>query len=286
MSRAFDASGCPSAFQGRPELAAPLVAEIGATIREIQLRRRTVELAICRESVTESAHEQAGGPAYAGLRSAMEAAQERYFAQRRARSEIRESYRVEMERLQTEFEACRRRHEPFVDQTRAAAVRAYWAAHPPRVITDQFFNGAPALGATSRMSRLEPAWWWRSFLPRLQHEFGDRHSADGRFLDTLPLLRREAKKKTLAAVIAEWTEEYAEEWGWDGPGHYRMLAIRANDKAREMADWFNARAPGYLEDESVRRSLHDTLADFLAGRDPLAALIASELARLGAHGHN
>lgn len=247
-----------------------------------------MELAVRRESVTEPAHDKAGGPAYAGLRCAMEAAQKRHFAHRRTHGADRgvESARAEMERLQTEFLACRRRHEPFVHQIRAASVRAYWAANPPRVITDSFFHGAPVHGATARMSRIDPAWWWRSFLPRLQHEFDGRHSADGRFLDMLPLLRAQATRMTLAAVISDWCDARADAWGWDGPGHYRMLVIRSNDKAREIADWYNSHAPGYLEDESVRCSLHGTLDDFLAGHDPLTALLASELARLGAHGRN
>lgn len=250
-----------------------------------------MELAIFRERVTEPAHDQAGGPAYTDLRDTMEAAQERYFAHRRVNgvplgTESSRPLRAEMERLQTEFLACRRRHEPFVLQTRAASVRAYWAANPPRGITDSFFRGAPVANVTARMSRLDPPWWWRSFLPRLQHEFADRHSADGEFLDTLPRLRAQAKRMTLAAVITDWSDAHADDWGWNGPGHYRMLAIRANDKARELAEWYRARAPGYLEDESVRCSLHGTLADFLARHDPLTSLLASELARLSAHGPN
>lgn len=268
-----------------------MVAEIGTTIREIQLRRRPVELALRREAVTEPAHDQAGGPAYVGLRCLMEAAQTRYFARRCSQSVDPEPesivpLRAEMDRLQSEFLARRRRHESFVGQTRAAAARAYWAANPPRVITDGFFRDALVHGVTARMSRVDPPWWWRSFLPRLQHEFDNCHAAAGRFLDTLPLLRRQAKKKTLAAMIDEWCDAHADEWGWDGPGHYRMLAIRANDKAREIADWYNAHAPRYLEDESVRRSLQNTLADFLAEHDPLTALIASELARLSGPGLN
>ena len=151
---------------------------------------------------------------------------------------------------------------------------------------DTFFADAPTDSAPVRMSRIDPGWWWRSFFTHLQQEFAKHHSADGCFLDALPTLRAQATKKTLAALIAEWSEARADAWCWDGPGHYRMLANRAEPKAKTLAGWFNQRSPGYLHDEKTRRFLHTRLAEFLARQDPWAKLLAAERNYLSAHWRN
>ena len=291
VSRAFEASPRPRCLVDQPELAAPFVAEIGRAIRDKQLRCRPVELAIHREAVVEPAYERSGGTAYVVLRQAMESAQENYVAQLRGNIADGEStghtvLRTEVERLQSAFFASRQRHEPVVAQARLASVQGYWAKNQPRGMDDTFFADAPTDSAPVRMSRIDPGWWWRSFFTHLQQEFAKHHSADGCFLDALPTLRAQATKKTLAALIAEWSEARADAWGWDGPGHYRMLANRAEPKAKTLAGWFNQRAPGYLHDEKTRRSLHTRLTEFLTRQDPWAKLLASERNYLSAHWRN
>ena len=110
----------------------------------------------------------------------------------------------------------------------------------------------------------------------LQTRLARYHAADDCFLDALPSLRANAKKKTLAALIAEWSAERRDIWGGDGPGHYRMLADRADSKARAVAGWFEEHAPGYLADEHVRTSLHARLADHLSALDPLTNMLNAE----------
>ena len=264
VSGAFQSCPLPRCFAYHPELAAPSIAEISAAIREKQLRDRPLEAAIHREKVTEPAYDRIGGPSYLDLRSEMESTQERYFARRRAsdsvqRSDSKSALLVQIKHLQSDFFAFRRRHETLVEQTRSASVRAYWAANPARGLGDTFFDEFPTSHPASRMSRIAAAWWWREFFARLQTRLARYHAADGCFLDTLPSLRAKAKKKTLAALIAEWSAERRDTWGWDGPGHYRMLADRTDAKARAVGAWFNQCAPGYLADESVRAASCTTI---------------------------
>ena len=227
--------------------------------------------------VTEPAYDRFGGPPYLSLRHQMMSAQENYFAQRRSpRGEpaALSVLHTQMEQRQLEYFACRSRHEPLVEQARTASIRAYWAARPARGITDDFFDDVPLHHSISRLSRIAPAWWWREFLSRLQARLAKHHAADGYFLDALPALRANAKKKTLAALIAEWCADHRYQFGWDGPSHYRMLADRAGAKAKSVTAWFDQKAPGYLTDEAVRESLHARLADTLASLDPLGNLFA------------
>jgi len=111
------------------------------------------------------------------------------------------------------------------------------------------------------MSRVDPAWWWREFFLRLQRRCQRFHAADGVFLDHLPAIRARVSAKKLSAEISEWSKAMSDRWGWDGPGHYRMLADRAVAKADALATWYNRFAPGFLADEGVR----DSLANFFGG---------------------
>jgi hypothetical protein len=83
--------------------------------------------------------------------------------------------------------------------------------------------------------------------------------------------------KKLSAEIAEWSAAMADRWGWDGPGHYRMLADRAAAKARTLQAWYESRAPGYLTDEYVRGSLDARLLDLLKSRDPLKPFVPGRM---------
>ncbi|MEO6244361.1 MAG: hypothetical protein ABIQ12_02910, partial [Opitutaceae bacterium] len=200
----FDSCPRPACLVPHPELAAPFVAEISAAIREKQLGRRPLEAAIKREKVTEPAYDHYGRQSYLDLRGEMESAQDRYFAERHAsrgaRSpETSSPLLARIAHLQSEFFACRRRHEPDVEQARCTSVRAYWAANPASGICDTFFDDTPVSHAAARMSRIAAAWWWREFFARLQTRLARHHAADGCFLDALPSLREKAKKKTLAA---------------------------------------------------------------------------------------
>ncbi|MBI4623627.1 MAG: hypothetical protein HY736_10470 [Verrucomicrobia bacterium] len=278
VSRAFEASKLPCCLTHHPELAAPFVAEIGTAICDKQLRRRPLEALIRRESAVEPAHEQIGGATYVAVCHAMESALEIYFRQRRVSGADRQpAFRDgEVERLQSDFFAARSRHASFVEQARHAAAQDYWTQTCPRGMDDDFFDDLADGSAIARMSRIEPAWWWRSFFTKLQTECAEHHAADGCFVAAIPTLRAAAWKKKLAATIAEWCESRADEWGWDAPGHYRMLTIRAKPKATEVATWFNGCAPGYLSDQAVRRSLHARLTLLLAGLDPMAKCFTTE----------
>lgn len=281
----------PKCFAEHPEMAAPFVAEISAAIREKQLRRRPVAVAIHRESVTEPTYDRLGGPGYVALRCQMEAAQDRYIHRSRSTSAVADhdspaALRRVMEQFQYDFQSIRRRHEPQVEQARAASVRAFWAAHSARGLGDDFFNDLPFDHSVSRLSRIEPAWWWRSCFAGLQARLAKHHAADGCLLDALPSLRANAKKKTLDAVVSEWCDDHRHKFGWDRPGHYRMLADRAEAKARTVTAWFDQRAPGCLNDNSVRESLHAQLANHLAKLDPFATHIEPQRLLLSAHWRN
>ncbi len=278
VSRAFAASKPPRCLAYHPELAAPFVTEIGAAICDKQLRRRPLEALIRRESAVEPAHEQIGGTTYAAVCHAMESALEIYFRQRRVSGAVRQPalHGAEVERLQSDFFAARSRHASFVELARHAAAQDYWTQTCPRGLADDFFDDLAADSAIARMSRIEPAWWWRSFFTKLQTECAKHHAADGCFVETIPALRIGARKKKLAATITEWCEARADEWGWDAPGHYRMLTNRAEPKATKAATWFNQCAPGYLSDRQVRRSLHARLTLLLAGLDPMAKRFVAE----------
>jgi hypothetical protein len=291
VSEAFKTSPMPRCLARQPELAAPFVAEIGAAIRDKQLHRRPVEVMVRCECVVEPSHERIGGPDFVALRNAMESAQENYFASRRTCSRDRDaslihSLPAEVSRAQSAYAAMRERHRPFVEQSRRAAARDYWANIRARGLDDDFFADLPADSIIARMSRIEPAWWWRSFFTKLQIECADHHAADGCFVDAIPILRAGARKKKLAATITEWCEARADDWGWDAPRHYRMLALRAEPKAKRLVDWFDQRAPAYLSDPNLRQSLHAHLALLLSALDPMATVFAAERDGLSAHWRN
>lgn len=291
VSRAFDASPLPRCWSGEPELAVPFVAAISREICSRQLRRPPVALLVERQRVVESTFEKSGGPAYLELREAMDAGQRRYFAGLRAEhggrlSSLDLRLPDEVGRLQTAFEASRQRHTPAVEIAQRAAAHAYWKTHPRHGIADDFFNDAADDSIPTRMARIDPAWWWRSFFTRLQAKSQRHHAAEGRLLDALPSLRVQARKTTLAAQIARWGETAAAEWGWRGGTHYRRLADYADKKAVEVVAWFEQRAPGYLGTPTVRQSLDARLHQFLAKHDPHARLLAAERDRLSEHWRN
>ena len=287
VSRAFKASPFPRCFNAEPELAAPFVAAISRAINERQLRHSPAELMVLRQRVVEPTYDRAGGPSYIALRNSMEAAQARYFTEYRDRASVfPATLPAEVCVLQTAFFAARQRHAAEVERVERAAAHAYWKAHPRHGLADNFFDDAADDSIPARMARVEPAWWWRSFFTRLQSKSKRHHAADGRLLDALPSLRAQAKKTTLAAQIARWSETAAADWGWRGGTHYRRLAEYADKKARATVAWFEHRAPGYLGTPTIRRALDTRLHLFLAELDPHARLLAAERDRLSEHWRN
>jgi hypothetical protein len=291
VSRAFDAVPLPRCFGAEPELAAPFVAAISREICARQLGTPPLELRILRERVMEPAFDRVGGHAYCELRSAMESAQERHFADHRAecrRGSLRSEFTLTAEvcRMQAEFFDYRRRNAAAVENEQRAVARAYWKAHPRHGIADSFFADAASDSISARMARVDPMWWWRSFFTRLQAKSKRHHAADGRLLDALPSLRAQATKTTLAAQIVKWSENAAVEWGWCGVDHYRRLAEYADKKARSTVEWFDQRAPGYRTSAQTRHALDARLAHFLAEHDPYERLLAAERERASEHWRN
>jgi hypothetical protein len=287
VSRAFEASPFPRCFNAEPELAAPFVAAISRAINDRQLRHLSPELMLLRQRMVEPTYDRAGGPSYIALRNSMEAAQARYFSQHYNRAtSLPVELPAEVCDLQTAFFATRQRHAAEVERVERAATRAYWKAHPRHGITDDFFDDAANNSIPAMMARVEAAWWWRSFFTRLQAKSKRHHAADGRLLDALPSLRAQARKTTLAAQIARWSETAAADWGWRVGTHYRRLAEYADRKARSTVAWFAHRAPGYLGTPTIRCALDTRLHQFLTELDPHTRLLGAERDSLSEHWRN
>lgn len=276
VSRVWQASTLPRCLEGRQDLAAPFVAEIGAAIRWRQFHRWAAQVDLAQEQATEPALNAAGGPAYLALRDEMESAQSDYLsawrAQRSGKAEAQESVVAlcnQVERLQVAFEDIRRRNQGAAKKARRGAAEAFWAGRAPSVISDTYFADEPVHAVAARMARIHPPWWGR-FHHRLQGVFTSGHPADGCLLDALPDLRRQAKRMTMAATVGGWWQENHARWGRfvQAEPHYPVLAQRAEKKARELVRWFDATAPGYLANEAVRTTLHADLLERLGGADP------------------
>ncbi len=263
-------SKLPASLASHPELAAPLVAEIGHAIRVQQVDRQSIQTALVRERVVEPTYDDVGGPDYVAVRHAMEQSQDRYvsFWPTDISSPDAIVSRSEMERLQAEYFAIRRGNAPQVAELQNAALRRYWSNKSGRGLDDDFFSACGADSIPVLMSRVDPAWWWREFFLRLQRRCQRFHAADGVFLDHLPAIRAKVSAKKLSAEISEWAKAMSDRWGWDGPGHYRMLADRAVAKADALAAWYDHTAPGYLADEGLRDSLCSRVLAELRSRDP------------------
>jgi hypothetical protein len=263
-------SGLPPSLTSHPELAAPLVAEIGCAIRVQQVDRQSIETALVRERVVEPTYDDAGGPDYVAVRDAMKQSQDRYVSFWPTDISSPDAFvsRSEIERLQAEYFAIRHRHAPQVAESQNAAFRRYWSSRSGRGLGDDFFSDCGADSIPALLSRVDPAWWWREFFLRLQRRCQRFHAADGVFLDHLPAIRARVSAKKLSAEIAEWSKAVSDRWGWDGPGHYRMLADRAVAKADALSAWYDCTAPGYLADEGLRDSLCSRLAAELRQHDP------------------
>lgn len=295
-SRVWLASAPPRCLEGRPELAAPFVAEIGAAIRQRQLHRWAAQIDFAEAQATEPAFDAAGGPTYLTLRKEMESAQSGYISawhtQSSGKSEAPKSVdalRSRMEQLQGAFEDTRLRNERAVKKARRAAAEAFWTSRDPNVITDTYFADEPMHAVAARVSRIHPP-WWGAFHRRLQQVFAHGHPAEGHLLDALPGLRRQATKMKLEATVSEWWQDHHARWGRfvaDEP-HYRMLSQRAEKKARELVLWFDAAAPGYLADQAVRVSFHADLTERLRETDPwsVPAPDSRTLLPWGEHGLN
>ncbi|MBI5693759.1 MAG: hypothetical protein HZC55_27105 [Verrucomicrobia bacterium] len=272
-------SGLPPSLASHPELAAPFVAEIGRAICVQQIDRQSIQTALVRERVVEPTYNAAGGPDYVAVCHAMEQSQNRYvsFWPTNISSPDAIVSRTEMERLQTEYFAIRHRHAPQVAEAQNAALQHYWSNKSGRGLGDDFFADSGTDSIPALMSRGDPSWWWRKFFFRLQRRCQRFHAADGVFLDHLPAIRARISAKKLSAEVAEWSRSMSNRWGWDGPGHYRMLADRTAAKARTLREWYETCAPGYLTDEDVRGSLDSRLVALLKSRDPWNRVIPGRM---------
>jgi hypothetical protein len=210
-----------------------------------------------RERVVQPTYDAAGGPEYVAVRDAREQSHDRYitFWRTDARTAVLHMAQIEMERLQAGYFAIRQRHTPRVAQAQSEALRRYWSLKPGRGLGDDFFADCAADSIPALMSHVEPAWWWRGFFLRLQRRCQRFHAADGVFLAHLPAIRARVSVKKLSAEVAEWSKGMSDRWGWDGPGHCRMLADRAVAKADALAAWYHRTAPGFLAERGVRDSL-------------------------------
>jgi hypothetical protein len=280
VSRVWLAVKAPPCLKGRPELAAPFVAEVGAAIRLRQLQRWPSQVELEQAKVTEPAYDQAGGSAYRALRTEMDSVLNDYlsvwrvqrFGDTRAVA-VFEELRARKERLDAAFAATRSRNTPMVNEARKLAAKTYWTAHDRRVLADTCFADEPSHTVIARMARIHPP-WWGAFHGRLQKIFAHGHPAEGCLLDALPALRCEADKRsklTMEATVAGWWLDRQDHWGWyaDKEPHYRMITERARTKKTpELIDWFDSTAPGYLADQTVRVSLHAALTERLCEADP------------------
>ncbi len=289
MIRAFQRAAIPHCFKDQPELAAPFVAEVGAAILQKQLLQHSPKVLLLQEQVTEPAYEHAGGSSYRETRRAMESAQTRYFkiyCRHRAGKQLSDldPARNEMERHQAAFQALRCANQPAIQQIRADAAKAYWDERSSEGISDTFFADATPNTAAARLQRLHPPWWGK-FHRGLQLRLNHGHPAEGYLLDALPQLRADAIKKKYEAVIDEWCEANAIQWGWDGKCHYRMRVLRGSKKAKQLEAWFKAVAPDYLTDAAVRHSMHTDLNTCLSEVDPWPVPISANSGAIHFSGH-
>lgn len=264
--RALSDTGLPRCLASEPELAAPLVAEIGASLREQLLVLRVREAQLLRAREESPTYEAEGGEDFVRLSAEQERATESYY-RLRADAPEREAAWREKERLAAEFLAACARLQPLVEERLDQRLREHWAAHPMTQLPDSVFANASFGAAVSRLARIHPAWWGR-FFGRLQVLLSQGHPAQGELIAALPDLRARAVRKKFEAVIAEWRAAHADRWGWYGRDNYRMLVPRAQKKARDTAAWFERYAAGFLDDEARRRELRERLAARLSRADP------------------
>jgi hypothetical protein len=153
-------SKLPASLALHPELAAPLVAEIGRAIRVQQVDRQSIQTALVRERVVEPTYDEVGGPDYVAVRHAMEQSQERYVSIWPTDISSPDAIvsRSEMERLQAEFFAIRHRHAPQVGESQNAALRRYWSNKSGRGLGDDFFSDCGVDSIPALLSRVNPAW--------------------------------------------------------------------------------------------------------------------------------
>ena len=269
MCWAYRKAKAPRCLKDHPALAAPLIVQLGALLRDHLYYHRVREVSILQLQVTEPAYAAAGGEPYRELSRILEAAQDRFFAvYREADTSPERIVRYEaMIQVQSAWDQSRRHLEPIVQQARTQAARTYWNAAPLGKVPDTVFAHIPASTPAARLARIHPA-WWGTFFGRIQYRLGHGHLANGELIAALPQLRRAARRYKLSAVIDDWRSVHNDDWGWYGDAHYRMLEPRTAKKARELTRWFNTLAPGYLTDPIKRQTLDAQLADRLAQSDP------------------
>lgn len=286
---AYRKAKAPRCLKDRPDLAAPLIVQLGALLRDHLFYHRVREVSILQLQVTEPAYAAAGGAPYRKLCCTLEATQHRFFAvyhEADASPERVARYKA-MQQVQSAWTQSRRNLEPLVQQARTKVARTYWNAAPLGKVPDTVFAHVPAASPAALLARIHPA-WWGTFFGRIQYRLGHGHLANGELIAALPQLRRAARRYKLSAVIDDWRSAHSDDWGWYGEAHYRMLEPRTAKKARELTRWLKTLAPGYLTDPLTRQTLDAQLAERLAQSDPWQLPVSESHFGMGnwAHGRN
>jgi hypothetical protein len=261
--RAFEGAGWPGCLRRPPPLAAAFVSEVSMAVRFRLFFVRPAELAAQFQAAAESACEQAGGDSYRATRESAAAAENEYLCSITRAGHCPER-RACHEQCAVALAGQRRQFHAEVSAAQRRCARAYWADQRGQWLRSEPFAHLRENHPVRQIATFAPV-WWELFLHHLHAEFSRRDMAQFHLLDELPQLRRQVRpRKVLAAVVEDWREAHADELGLPAQIHYHVVARRGLDRAREAADWFNARAPGYTSDFQVADAARAHLVDHAA----------------------
>ena len=215
------------------------------------------------EAAAESVYERIGGTAYHDLRDATESAQGEYFRSL-ARDGGCPEGRGRWQACKATLDSARQSLAPAARSAQRMRARAFWAAQRQQWLEGPLFSHLEAEHPIAAVARFAPVWWHR-FQCCLHCEFSRRDLTQFHLLDELPRLRRQIRpKKVLAALVEEWREAHAEEFGLPAQLHYHVIEARGVRRARAAAEWFNSRAPGYTSDHEVATAVRGLLRIHMA----------------------
>lgn len=262
--RAFERAGCPGCLRKPPAVAAAFVAEVSKAVRFHTFNLREAELRVLLEAAAESACEFTGGDAYRAIRAAATEAEHEYHLSITRTGHCPERYAWH-ELCSATVAVHRRQVQAEIANAQRHCIRAYWAEQRQHWLRSNPFAHFRRDHPIQRIAAFTPV-WWELFLRCLHAEFSRRDFTQFHLLDALPQLRRQVRpKKVLAALVEEWRQTHADEFGLPAQLHYHVLARRAQDRARQTAAWFNARAPGYTSVFTIADSARSRLIEHTAG---------------------